>query len=71
MGDEIVIEPSLFKVDISNNNKVLFNTYQDHRVAMALAPLSLRIDQVSFDDLNVVTKSYPTFWDNVKKNCVF
>ena len=71
MGDEIVIEPSLFKDDISNNNKVLFNTFQDHRVAMALAPLSLRIDQVSFDDLNVVTKSYPTFWDNVKKIAYF
>lgn len=71
MGDEIVIDPSLFKNDIGNNNKVLFYTYQDHRIAMSLAPLSMRIGQVSFDDITVVTKSYPTFWDDVKKNCVF
>jgi 3-phosphoshikimate 1-carboxyvinyltransferase len=43
---------------------VSINTYQDHRMAMAFAPLSCLMD-VTFDDASVVKKSYPKFWDDV------
>ena len=64
--DTIMIEKSsLSNVDI-NEKKVTFNTYNDHRIAMALAGLSLRFETISFDSPNVVCKSYPDFWDNFK-----
>jgi 3-phosphoshikimate 1-carboxyvinyltransferase len=65
--NDLIIEKSIFYIDIINNNKVLFNTYHDHRVEMALAPLMLLADQICFDDDSVVTKSYPTFWEDMKK----
>jgi 3-phosphoshikimate 1-carboxyvinyltransferase len=42
-----------------------FNTYQDHRMAMALAPLALFFDEVVINDSEVVEKSYPHFWDDL------
>ena len=44
-----------------------FNTYQDHRMAMALAPLALLFDDVLINDIEVVAKSYPHFWDDMRK----
>ena len=40
-------------------------TYQDHRMAMAFAPLALKISLV-IEDAEVVSKSYPTFWNDLK-----
>ena len=45
---------------------VYFNTYDDHRMAMALAPLALR-QAVVIDDPEVVNKSYPDFWKDLEK----
>ncbi len=44
--------------------EVIF-TYNDHRMAMAFAPLALKRSLV-IQDAMVVTKSYPTFWDDLK-----
>ncbi len=41
-------------------------TYDDHRMAMAFAPLCQLMD-VIIDDPTVVNKSYPGFWEEVKK----
>lgn len=46
-----------------------FHTYEDHRMAMAFAPLSLLMD-VDFDDATVVDKSYPQFWEDIEKSMV-
>lgn len=48
-------------------NNVAINTYEDHRMAMAFAPLCLVMD-ISFDDGSVVNKSYPRFWDDLTKS---
>ena len=40
-------------------------TYNDHRMAMAFAPLALK-RSLKIQDAMVVTKSYPTFWDDLK-----
>jgi len=45
-------------------NSVLINTYHDHRMAMAFAPLVAVIDTVTIENSEVVVKSYPEFWDN-------
>ena len=41
-------------------------TYQDHRMAMAFAPLALK-SNIIIEEAEVVSKSYPTFWDDLKK----
>lgn len=47
--------------------KVSFSTYEDHRMAMAFAPLSLLIDEVVLEEMDVVEKSYPDFWKDLQK----
>ena len=39
-----------------------FCAHNDHRIAMALAPLSMLFGPVTFDHPEVVEKSYPNFW---------
>ncbi len=41
-----------------------FCGHNDHRVVMALAPLSMLVGPVSFDQPEVVRKSYPNFWND-------
>ncbi len=40
----------------------IFDTYHDHRMAMALAPLSIPLGKVIVKDPMVVEKSYPNYW---------
>ncbi|MEQ9467611.1 MAG: 3-phosphoshikimate 1-carboxyvinyltransferase [Ekhidna sp.] len=47
-------------------SSVEIETYEDHRMAMAFAPLCQLMD-VTIDDPMVVEKSYPGFWEEVKK----
>lgn len=43
-----------------------FDTYDDHRMAMALAAVSIFIPGIIINDAQVVSKSYPTFWDDMR-----
>jgi 3-phosphoshikimate 1-carboxyvinyltransferase len=47
------------------NPNISIKTYQDHRMAMAFAPLALKVPIV-IEEAEVVSKSYPTFWDDLK-----
>ena len=42
------------------------STYNDHRMAMAFAPLALKIP-LKIEDSSVVSKSYPDFWNDLRK----
>ncbi len=44
-----------------------FNTYKDHRMAMAFATLAMKKSTVMINDPAVVNKSYPGFWNNLEK----
>ncbi|MCZ4319510.1 3-phosphoshikimate 1-carboxyvinyltransferase [Aequorivita viscosa] len=44
---------------------VLIKTYQDHRMAMAFAPLSVKT-ALEINHAEVVSKSYPSFWNDLK-----
>ncbi len=46
----------------SEDNPIIFNNYNDHRIAMALAILSLKIGAISMENIDVVNKSYPDFF---------
>ncbi len=43
-----------------------FETYNDHRMAMALAPVCAYIPGIVIKDAGVVGKSYPSFWDDLR-----
>lgn len=45
----------------------LIKTYHDHRMALAFAPMALAGYTLEIDDPMVVTKSYPAFWEDLKK----
>lgn len=46
--------------------KIIVKTYNDHRMAMALAPLAIH-ETFYIENENVVEKSYPTFWEDWTK----
>lgn len=46
------------------NSNTHIATYNDHRMAMAFAPLGLKT-QLFIDDAEVVSKSYPDFWSDL------
>ncbi|MEY2830605.1 MAG: hypothetical protein RIQ33_2463 [Bacteroidota bacterium] len=53
--------------EIEPNSSLTFNTYNDHRMAMCLAPLCLKYGQLEIKDPTVVEKSFPDFWNQLKK----
>lgn len=56
----------LISSDVKIPESVFINTYHDHRMAMSFAPLKL-LTNVSFDNENVVSKSYPNFFVHCNK----
>lgn len=44
-----------------------FATYDDHRMAMSLAPAALRLGRIGISQPEVVSKSYPAFWDDLRR----
>ncbi|WP_281238744.1 3-phosphoshikimate 1-carboxyvinyltransferase [Flavobacterium praedii] len=48
------------------NKEIRIDTYNDHRMAMAFAPLGLKVP-IIINNADVVSKSYPDFWDDLKK----
>lgn len=65
--DFIIIDKSLYKNNDFHNLSVSFATYLDHRVLMALAPLSIILGAVFFDFPEVIAKSYPSYLFELQK----
>ncbi|MGA8852691.1 MAG: 3-phosphoshikimate 1-carboxyvinyltransferase, partial [Christiangramia sp.] len=60
-GDSLHLYPSQ-----KLNENISIATYNDHRMAMAFAPLALKVP-VKIEEADVVSKSYPDFWKDLKK----
>lgn len=45
----------------------VIDTYEDHRMALAFAPVAALIPGLRINDPQVVTKSYPKYWEDLKK----
>jgi 3-phosphoshikimate 1-carboxyvinyltransferase len=58
---ELILQPSK-KI----NANIAIDTYNDHRMAMAFAPLALKTN-IIINDAKVVSKSYPDFWEDMKQ----
>lgn len=62
------IEPPAKGLDRSTSAKpVVFDTYDDHRMAMALSLIALHRPSVSIADPGCVRKTYPGFWSELAK----
>jgi 3-phosphoshikimate 1-carboxyvinyltransferase len=51
----------------SESDDVVIDTYEDHRMAMAFAPVALTRGNITINNPDVVSKSYPRFWEDLKK----
>jgi len=70
IGVKLIEKGQVYKLDCSEKHipeKVFINTYEDHRMAMAFAPLALLIPEMEIEDVKVVEKSYPAFWSDLEK----
>ena len=47
-------------------NAPTFDTYEDHRMAMAMMPLAM-LGEIKINEPMVVEKSYPAFWEDIQK----
>ena len=45
----------------------VIDTYEDHRMALAFAPAAFRLDHLTINNPQVVSKSYPHFWENLSQ----
>lgn len=65
LGGEVIITNETLHLKPSTKIKenIRIATYDDHRMAMAFAPLALKV-AIEIEDAGVVSKSYPAFWDD-------
>jgi 3-phosphoshikimate 1-carboxyvinyltransferase len=71
IGSEILENAGVWQLVNSKNpiesySNLVFDTYDDHRMAMAFAPLAC-LNTVVIDNPSVVNKSYPGYWNDLKK----
>ncbi len=68
LGAYIRVTDNSLTLEGSNriNKDISIDTYNDHRMAMAFAPLALRT-ALYINEAEVVSKSYPDFWADLQK----
>lgn len=68
LGAKINITDETLEVATASsiNENIAIDTYNDHRMAMAFAPLALRVS-IKINDAEVVTKSYQKFWNDMEQ----
>lgn len=70
MGVKLIEDNETYTLDCSGKfipARMFINTYDDHRMAMAFAPLALIVPELEIEDAMVVEKSYPAFWTDLEK----
>ena len=67
LGATVLVTNDSLTLESSNSihQNVSIDTYQDHRMAMAFAPLALKVPLI-INEAEVVSKSYPDFWNDLK-----
>lgn len=63
---DVTNETLHLKASTKIKENIAIATYNDHRMAMAFAPLALRVP-IKINDANVVTKSYRSFWKDMQQ----
>lgn len=67
LGANIAVTNDSLTLKSTNNinHNIKIATYNDHRMAMAFAPLALKVP-IIIENAEVVSKSYPDFWNDLK-----
>lgn len=60
---EVTKESLHLKASKNINKNIAIDTYHDHRMAMAFAPLAIKVPMI-INDAEVVTKSFTSFWND-------
>lgn len=66
-GSELIWDGERCTPVNSDLSEIAIDTYDDHRMALSFAPLACVMPSIRINNPNVVTKSYPHFWDELKK----
>lgn len=68
LGAKVSVTNDSLTLENSNsiNENITIATYQDHRMAMAFAPLAVKVP-IIIENAEVVSKSYPAFWEDIKQ----
>ena len=67
MNCEITNDSIFFAVKNKIPDELIFDTYEDHRMAMAASVIAMVSKKVTIKDENVVEKSFPEFWSEMGK----
>ena len=71
-GDEVIAwqgplkQPAASVPYLQPKAGTAIDTYADHRMAMAFAPAAMVLGSITINDAEVVTKSYPRFWQDLE-----
>ena len=69
IGVKLIEKNQTYQLDCSERDlkkSIRIKTYDDHRMAMAFAPLALVLNKMEIEDHLVVEKSYPHFWKDLE-----
>ena len=64
-GCELTWDGTLCKAEKDNDLDVAIDTYEDHRMALAFAPMAFTRSYIRINNPHVVTKSYPHYWEHL------
>jgi len=69
LGGEFNIDgtAAILKAPKEMNSSAELKVFNDHRMAMALVPLALKLTEVNIENPGVVKKSFPNYWNELKK----
>ena len=71
-GDEVIAwqgplkQPAASVPYLQPKAGTAIDTYADHRMAMAFAPVAMVLGSITINDAEVVSKSYPRFWHDLE-----
>lgn len=68
MDAKVIVRPAAMSVQGPlRRHEVAWSVRGDHRMAMALTPLALVFGAITLRDPEVVSKSYPGFWEDLER----
>ena len=64
---ELIWDGQVQQIEAGSPDEIAIDTYEDHRMAMAFAPVCMRRNHVYINNPQVVSKSYPRYWEDLRQ----
>lgn len=68
-GAEVEERPDGLRISPRPLHAATIDTYHDHRMAMSMALVGLRVEGVEINDPGCTAKTYPSFFDDLRRIC--